>query len=105
MEQRLLIIDKKSADMSPISLDLEFLKLLDRFFDRLRGNTMLLVIGQLLLAAPAHFIQGTFHGSGLFIGIQNDPAIDVSSSSAADLDKRRVTPEKTFFVGIHHSDQ
>jgi len=82
-----------------------FHDVLDGLADRGRHNAVLLVVGDLLAAAPVHLGHGTFHGPGNSVSVEDRRAMFVSCRAADGLDQRPLRTQETFLVRIQDGDQ
>src|SRR5690606_32577433 len=77
----------------------------DRLADALRGDAVLRIVIQLLLAAAPGFRERALHGAGHLLRVQDGPAVDVARRAADGLDQRTLGTQEAFLVGIENGDQ
>ena len=77
----------------------------DVALDALRRDAVFGVVGHLLFAPAVRFLDGALHGAGDLVGIENDPAIDISCGAADGLHQRGFGAQEAFLVGIENGDQ
>ena len=66
---------------------------------------MLGVVGELLLAAAARLGKRTLHRVGHAVGIEDRPAVEVSSGSADRLDERALAAQEALLVRVENGDE
>ena len=77
----------------------------DALDDRLRGNAVLGVVGDLNLAATICFPDCAIEGARHMIGIEYHAAVDVARGATDRLDKRCLAAQESFFVGIEYANE
>src|SRR5690606_15552010 len=77
----------------------------DRLADGLGLDAVLLVVGDLQLAAALRLADGPAHRVGDRVGVHDDLAVDVPGRPADGLDERRLAAEEALLVGVEDGDQ
>src|SRR5579872_32481 len=78
---------------------------IDRLDDRLRGDTIRLIVFRLDLAPAIGLSDSTAHAVGHDIGVEDRAAVEVPRSPADGLNERPRRPQEAFFIGIENRDQ
>src|SRR5664280_1725705 len=77
----------------------------DGFVDGLGRDAMLLVVRQLILAAPARLRHGAAHRARDLVGVHDDGAGHVAGGPSHGLQEGRLTAQEPFLVGVQNGDQ
>src|SRR3954453_24208682 len=72
----------------------------DALGDRGRRDAVLLVVGELDLAAAVGLRERLAHRVGLLVGVHDDLALDVAGGAADRLDERRLAAQEALLVGV-----
>ena len=74
-------------------------------FNLLRGNSVCLIVCQLLFAATVRFINRQFHTIRHLISIHDYLTVHITRGTSRSLCQRTVGAEESFFVCIENSDE
>src|SRR6478735_5014166 len=77
----------------------------DALDDRLRGDPVLLVVGDLDRAAAIGLLERRLHRRGLLVGVHDHRAVDVAGRTPDRLDERRLTAEEALLVRVEDRDE
>ena len=68
-------------------------------------DAVLFVVGTLNGSTAVSLIEGTAHGVGHAVGVEDGAAFDVAGGSAHGLDEGALGAEEAFLVGVEDGDE